>query len=352
MTVKPVIPSSLMLSRRTFVPVAAAAAIALRADDAYPSVELSNGELKLSVYLPDRDKGFYRATRFDWSGVVSSLEYKGHRFYGPWFDERDPSVRDFIHRDGKIVAGPASGITGPVNEFQRPLGFDTAKPGETFIKVGVGALRKPDEMPYSAYRAYDWVEPGTWTVKTNKDSIDFRHQLASASPSGNYAYDYRKTLRLVPGKPVLEMSHQLTNTGQSPIATVVYNHNFLVLDRNAPGPDLRITFPFAVTSDRPPDAAFAAIDGPRAVYKKQLESQERVAFPVQGFGPTAKDHGFEIANTKLGVGMRLTGDVPLARVQLWSIRSVVAVEPFIDINIAPGASFTWKNEYTFFQTGK
>jgi len=30
------------------------------------------------LYLPDVRKGYYRATRFDWSGVVGSLKFKGH----------------------------------------------------------------------------------------------------------------------------------------------------------------------------------------------------------------------------------------------------------------------------------
>ena len=48
----------------------------------FPQAELSNGEIRLKVYLPDAKDGFYRASRFDWSGMVGSLVYKGHEFYG------------------------------------------------------------------------------------------------------------------------------------------------------------------------------------------------------------------------------------------------------------------------------
>src|SRR5712692_6966461 len=117
MTGKAETPSQPLLSRRTFLG-ALAATPALRAAEPYPQASISNGNLRVAIYLPDRDKGYYRSTRFDWSGVISSLEYNGHNFYGPWFDQRDPSVRDFVHRDGKIVASLPTGITGPVNEFQ------------------------------------------------------------------------------------------------------------------------------------------------------------------------------------------------------------------------------------------
>jgi hypothetical protein len=44
---------------------------------------ISNGQLKATVYLPDAHSGFYRGTRFDWSGVISSLEFKGHNYISP-----------------------------------------------------------------------------------------------------------------------------------------------------------------------------------------------------------------------------------------------------------------------------
>ena len=39
----------------------------------FPQAEISNGQIHAKLYLPDPQKGYYRATRFDWSGVISSL---------------------------------------------------------------------------------------------------------------------------------------------------------------------------------------------------------------------------------------------------------------------------------------
>src|SRR3974390_2796609 len=44
----------------------------------FPRTEITNGQLHVKLYLPDAKGGYYRATRFDWSGVIASLEYKGH----------------------------------------------------------------------------------------------------------------------------------------------------------------------------------------------------------------------------------------------------------------------------------
>ena len=58
-------------------------------DDA-PQAEIKNSELQAKVYLPDARRGYYRGTRFDWSGVVASLLHKGHDYYGPWYNRVDP----------------------------------------------------------------------------------------------------------------------------------------------------------------------------------------------------------------------------------------------------------------------
>jgi hypothetical protein len=51
----------------------------------FPKAVLSNGLVQAVVYLPDPQKGYYRSTRFDWSGVVPCLTFKGHTYFGVWF---------------------------------------------------------------------------------------------------------------------------------------------------------------------------------------------------------------------------------------------------------------------------
>src|SRR4051794_22011706 len=133
---------------------------------AAPEAEIGHGPVRARVYLPDANTGFYRGTRFDWSGVFASLEYAGHSYYPQWFQRSDPSVHDFFYDDTGIVAGPCTAITGPAEEFVtngKGLGFDQAKVGGTFIKIGVGVLRKPDEANYSPYRLYPIQDGGKWT---------------------------------------------------------------------------------------------------------------------------------------------------------------------------------------------
>lgn len=46
----------------------------------YPKLQLDNGEIRVSIFLPDAERGYYRGTRFDWSGIIERVEYDGHRF--------------------------------------------------------------------------------------------------------------------------------------------------------------------------------------------------------------------------------------------------------------------------------
>jgi hypothetical protein len=308
-----------------------------------PEAEITNGAIHAKLYLPDARQGFYQGTRFDWSGVIHSLEFQGHNYYGPWFNRTNHDVHDFIYDGDEIVAGPCSATTGPVDEFA-PLGWSEAKPGETFIKIGIGALRKPDDAKYDNYRLYAIADRGKWTVKKHKDAIDFTQQLSAAG----YDYTYRKTVRLTPGKPQMVLAHSLKNRGTRAIHTTVYNHNFLTLDHQPPGPGVTISVPFQIESTHPPDKKLAEIRGKQIVYIETLKDHNVAATPVQGFSDKASDHVIRIEDTRVNAGMKIEADRPLLRESLWSIRSVLAVEPFIEITIEPGAEFTWNSTYEYY----
>src|SRR6266702_3240738 len=132
-----------------------------------PHKTITNGLIQTNVYLPDAEKGFYRGTRFEWAGVIGDFSYAGHSFYNPWFTKMEPGVSDFVFRGTDIVAGEASAITGPAEEFvsdDGALNYTSAPAGGTFIKIGVGLLRKPDGEKYNKYRLYQIVDGGKWTV--------------------------------------------------------------------------------------------------------------------------------------------------------------------------------------------
>ncbi len=313
-----------------------------RALAAAPFITLRNEHITMTVTPPDLKRGFFRGTRFDQAGVVTSLKLGAKEFYGPWFSRTAPEVLDYTYTEDGLVAGPDSAATGPVEEFA-VVGFDDAKPGGRFIKIGVGVLERPDDKPYDKYWHYKIADWGKRTMRRTRNSVTFTQSVADG-PSG-YAYDYEKTLRLVPGTTQLVIEHVLKNTGAKPISSNVYDHNFL---RLTPGNDgIRVTFPFKVVAAYPPPADLIRIEGNAMTYLRPMAYKERLSFPVTGFGGAASDYDIEIVDMKTSAGVRMVGDAPMTRINIFSIDTTQSVEPFIAIELAPGAEKRWSYTYTF-----
>jgi hypothetical protein len=311
-----------------------------------PEAEITNGLVKARIYLPDSRYGFYRGTRFDWSGVVASLESQGHTYFGPWFKAHDPEVRDIEYRadlDG-FAAGTPSAALGPVEEFANPLGFDEAPAGGTFVKIGVGVLRKPDAARYAWSTRYEILDPGTWNVRRGRDRVEFV-QVVERPPG--FSYRYRKTVRLSKDKAELVLEHSLRNTGTRTIDTPVYAHNFLVMDDLPSGPDVLIKVPFDIQAARDKSGALET-RGRELAFTRELVNDERAMVAVAGFGSDAKDYDIRVENRRSGAGVRITADRPLARLTVWAIRPTRCPEPFIAVKVEPGREFTWRIAYEFY----
>src|SRR5215831_5213691 len=254
-----------------------------------PEATISNRQLRVKMYLPDPQNGFYKGARFDWSGIINSVEFAGHTFYGQWFSRIDPTVRDVSYKDDDILVSVNTSAMGPAEEFQTPLGYDNAQEGDSFVKIGVGVLKKRDDTRYAFANVYDIVDHGKWTVNQTANSVEFTQELNDNATG--YAYLYRKTIRLAADKPEMVIEHSLKNTGKLPIKSVLYNHNFTLFD-HLPTDAITVTVPYEIKSTRLPEANAAVITGNHFAYAKPVENTDRVTGGLQGFGPTASDYDF------------------------------------------------------------
>jgi hypothetical protein len=379
------------------VGTALALAVGLASAQNHPSHQVTNGQITATVYLPDAKNGFYTTTRFDWSGAIGSLKYKGHDYYGTWFS-KITDIYDFGYEGpGKdVLSADFTAMVGPAEEFGA-LGYNDVPAGGLFVKPGIGVLKR-DEMNYNHSRPYVIANGGKWDVRPSRDTVEFTHTLSE--PSIGFGYVYTKIVRLTPGKPQMTISHVMKNTGSKPIVTNVYNHNFTTIDKQAPGPDIEITVPWQMTraagrggagrqgatpgapaasgapgapvrQGQPPVNPYAPLSvgermgtqcgqaqmqslagpqGNKLVYAKVLEGSECYSASFTGFGPEAKDNDIRIENKKVGAGVHITGDRPVTRFGYWSIRTVVAPEPYIDLNIEPGQQFAWTYTYDYYTT--
>ena len=287
-----------------------------------PSAQIANGGVHAKLYLPDAENGYYRATRFDWAGQIASLEYQGHNYFGQWFERYDPKLHD--------------SILGPVESFNA-IGYDEAKVGGTFLRIGVGYLRKPEETRLSDFKTYEIADGGKWSVKTGEDWVEMTHNLGGV-------YVYRKTVRVAKGQLVLE--HSLRNTGKTTLDTNVFNHNFYMLDNQPTGPDVVVSVPFDLGHGddwRGPGET----KGKELRYLQELEKGQTVSSTLTGYADRASDFDIRVENKKTGAKVRQTGDRPLSRLYFWSIRTTVCPEPYIHVHVEPGQEQTWRIRYDF-----
>ncbi len=295
-----------------------------------PKTSISNELVSMKLYLPDAEHGYYRATRFDWSGIIYSLESGGHQYVGEWKKSHDP----LVHED----------LTGPADSYGDPgPGFDEADPGGEFIRIGVGALEKSDEE-YIWNKTYRIVDHGKWEVDQGKDWIEFRHKLKRKT---GWAYEYIKRIELTKDEPGFIMIHTLINKGSRAMHTNQFNHNFFVMDQEVTGPDFKVVFPFELSSEEY-DTTLVELEQNKLLIKKELSEGESIFLHLDGFGDSADDNQVKILNRKTGAGVQISVDKPLQKVVFWAISSTLCPEPYIQLDVLPGETEIWISEYRLF----
>ncbi|MEM1416733.1 MAG: hypothetical protein AAGH15_17680 [Myxococcota bacterium] len=298
--------------------------------DGYPTRTLDNGEVRVTLALPDAERGYYRGSRFDWSGVILQVEHRGHTFCQPLHERHDPLGHD--------------AITGPAGELglTEPLGYTEARPGESFLKIGVGRLEKRANEPYAFDGAYRLIEPGTWSIEHSPTAIAFEQRLEGER---GWAYRYRKTVELLPGEPAFRIAHELENTGSRLIDTDVYNHNFTCIDGDPVGPNANIELPFPVEGITEDDRAH--LEGHTLRVKRELEAGESMWFPLFEGERPARFHEATIRNERTGASMTFRGDAPVSKMVFWAVRRAVCVEPFESVLARPESGTASAMRFTF-----
>jgi hypothetical protein len=316
----------------------------------HPRVTLRRGKMEAVIFLIDKDNGYYRATRFDWSGVVACVAVNGHKFFGEWFAKYDPLKND--------------SITGPVEEFRtdngvmghypptsplttihtEAIGYNEAKPGETFLKPGVGMLRKVDDRPYASGSLYPIVDGGTWTTKKTRSSISFQQVL---NGQNGYGYIYTKTLSLDANGMGMTLHHTLKNTGTKVIDTKVYDHDFFVFDDKPAEPGMVVRFKFR---PRPVDPMtdMVQIEGNEIQFQRAVKPRESINAYIVGYSDRSSDYDITVEDANRKIGVEQTSDSPISRILFWTNGTAVCPEVYLHVPAAPGKMSQWMIHYRFF----
>lgn len=296
-------------------------------DLSWPKTGLGQDGFKAVIALPHPENGFYKGSRFEQSAFVYRLQVNDLTLFGPW-------KRGFRLGGNDAVAGPAG-------EFgmDSPLGFDEAKPGEAFIKIGVGHLLRPDDAGYSFTKSYKVLDRGEWKIEQGDGFLESEHELSALR---GWAYFFRKRIELIP-PATLKITYTLKNTGEKEINTNFYNHNFFVFNNEmvAEGDQIEI---------------LADTSGPKMPPPAQLHHR-RIEFT----GPILPNRGYflemplpsklldptlaRILHKKSGSSVTIQSDCPPYKLVIYAHDKALCAEPFLKIDLKPGEEKVWSDSY-------
>ena len=305
-----------------------------RAED-FPKLTLAKGEVSIDLYLPDAERGFYRGLRYDHSGMVAQARWRGHTFFGELVKPHDPKVHD--HGAGTVEE---FGM-----ELHRPLGYDAAKVGEGFLKIGVGVLEKrADPKGYGFAKDYKVLHWPKWDLRHGADWAEFRQ--TAALPGGALGYELAKRVEVTPDG--FRIVRRLKNTGREKWTTDHYGHNHVVIDEKPVGPEYVVKVGFAPTIAEQKGGARAGVSERDVRIERPLE-KEAVWTRLVGFSQSPRENVMRVEHDATRVGVEIATDRPIRRWVLFALRSAICPEAFVELEVVPGQTVDWTTGYRLYR---
>lgn len=238
-----------------------------------------------------------------------------------------------------MKSGKGSGGIGLCNEFgiKTPVGYDEAKVGELFPKIGTGLIKRKYDKGCDFFLPYE-VEPFPVFVTADGSNACFKVEPEECR---GYAVRFQKTVSIRDN--VLLIEYKLGNAGSKPIFTTEYCHNFLGIDGHKVGREYCLSFPRKVKIKKLA-GSFTACDDkilweetPKGDFYGLIEAE-----------PADESWQWQLLYEPSGTGVRETSKLPVSERYIWGTIHAVSPELFVEISLKPGEIMTWIREYEFF----
>jgi hypothetical protein len=315
-------------------------------------IVIQNDRLHVEIARPGAR---YQGSRFDWTGFITQVRLDGkHTFCA----------------SESLKAGQGTGGQGFCNEFgiETPIGYDEARPGEVFPKLGIGLLARPDDRPYNFFFPHEIVERFPLKIEENDTRVVFNQEPLNCR---GYAARLKKTLSVEENE--LRIQYELENTGNRPIITEEYCHNFMALDNTPIGPEYHLQLAFQPRFEGPGGDLRKNLPRwmrflPRFVVEKLVTAQLRkmaseislepqalrITKPpagqfycrLDGFQQTAQPL-FRLENTSNHISVSETDNFMPMRFAVWGAPHVISAEVFKRIDLEPAQTAVWSRHYQF-----
>ena len=279
---------------------------------------ISKGDLLVDLYLPSASDGFYRGTRFDWSGIFRRIFKNNHIFADKWFNNDNPYNHD-------NVCGPAEEFLSSKNDLSKP-----------FVKIGVGLL-EGDNEEYDRFKTYRIIDEGNRNIQIEASSVQFIQELKNN-------YIYLKKILLIDDE-TMSIQHKIINTSNNQIDSYVYNHNFFNLDNLPIGPDTIFEFPYNPTGFWREKLESVSIEKNKIIFHDYMIEDGKTAYI--GNLSSIDNFSFILRNDAANIHVESKSNAPIEFCVFWSNSRVACIEPYIHFIIPRGGEYCWDLEYKF-----
>lgn len=287
---------------------------------------LENEFLTLTIDLPEEQ---YQLARFDWTGKIPQVTYRGI----PLTSQELPGANT------KDIG------QGLYNEFgfKQPVGFDEVQEGDWFHKIGVGLLQKKGTV-YDFKTPYR-IRPADFEIKTATEKATLWCQ---GNKQNGYGYLLKKVIQLKGN--TFSIHYQLTNTGDKPIYTTEYTHNFMAIGQQQIGPSYLLKLPFQTAPD-----LFEETVNPEGLVivgskNFRLSGEPKAPFFFSNLsGGKAVKAKWILENQKAQLGISETGDFKTSWVNLWGWGHVISPELFHQIDVGTNETIEWTRTYRVYE---
>ena len=287
------------------------------------SIKIGRGDLTAYITEPGRR---YTRSRFDWTGFIPQVYYKGKTFCTP---------------EGATWHKGDTGGEGLCNEYKasdEDMGFDNSD--KYFLKPGVGLLERQDDKPYHFAIDYNIKKPFPCTIQTGDDYVDFK---LDAIELKGIAYETAKHISII--NDMLIITTTIKNIGKKDLYFREYNHNFLSMNNLGAHPNVRLSMPKSYKNSVETEGL---IEGAEYItFTDKIKNSFMIyCEDVDPYRPMR----WEIHDEQAKMSIQEYGDFNVTGFLVWGGPHVISPEIFGDFPVKIGESRSWTRLWRFFST--
>ena len=293
-------------------------------------IQLNNDRLAIEIAMPGTA---YAGSRFDWTGFITQVRLDSRHTFAAY---------------ESIIPGEGSGGIGFCNEFglNSPIGYDEAKIGGGYLKIGIGTVIRYDDRPGDRTQMLDLKIADRAEISWEHTETEAVFRAVNPEING-----YRCTLqkRISLSDSCVTIAYNLKNTGRKRIQTEEYLHNFLCIDGQNLGPNYRISM--AIRPDEKMLEASSRFQ-PELIIGEDCLSLSRVyegkAFYLKGKAAVSgAEYSWEISEETTGCSVCEIDSFKPDCMAVWGTKYTVAPEVFVPIDLAPVEECSWFRKLRF-----